>query len=297
MKQVFQDHAALVQELRTTLGKMEIALDAAINGLVWTNAAGQVQWCNAGFLALLRQPKLAVLGQSLTAIFPLRQGEIGIPDSQHPVTRALETGCTSTEVYEFQSADQQYCLEVSWSSFVSHGTDRSAMLVVRNATVEYQSYRALQQNHENLEALVEERSYFLKLANTQLEAEVAQTQHMADRLQESEARFRLLIDNVKDHGIYLLDAVGNVASWNAGAERLHQYVADEVMGQSLSLFFMPEEQYCASQMLQIANETGEYQGELRHRRKMTLVLVRYGAYGSPYGCGKPPGLRDDLPQY
>jgi CheY-like chemotaxis protein len=42
-------------------------------------------------------------------------------------------------------------------------------------------------------------------------------------LRESEERFRLLVDGVSDHALFLLTPTGHVASWNASAERLNGY--------------------------------------------------------------------------
>ena len=45
------------------------------------------------------------------------------------------------------------------------------------------------------------------------------------RLRQSEERFRLLVDSVKDYAIFMLDPDGLVASWNAGAQRIKGYAA------------------------------------------------------------------------
>jgi PAS domain S-box-containing protein len=50
-------------------------------------------------------------------------------------------------------------------------------------------------------------------------------------------RFQLLVDAVKDYAIYLLDADGNVASWNAGAQRFKGYKAHEIIGRHFSVFY------------------------------------------------------------
>jgi CheY-like chemotaxis protein len=52
-------------------------------------------------------------------------------------------------------------------------------------------------------------------------------------LRDSEERFRLLVEGVKDYAIFMLDPQGVVASWNTGAEWLHGYRAEEVLGPSL----------------------------------------------------------------
>src|SRR5215470_4789846 len=45
------------------------------------------------------------------------------------------------------------------------------------------------------------------------------------RLAESEYRYQLLVDGVKDYAIFMLTENGNVASWNTGAERIKGYSA------------------------------------------------------------------------
>jgi PAS domain S-box-containing protein len=60
-------------------------------------------------------------------------------------------------------------------------------------------------------------------------------------LHESEERFRLLVDSVKDYAIFMLDPAGRVATWNAGAERIKGYSAEEILGQHFSVFYPPED--------------------------------------------------------
>ncbi|MEO7010685.1 MAG: PAS domain S-box protein, partial [Caldimonas sp.] len=56
-------------------------------------------------------------------------------------------------------------------------------------------------------------------------------------LTESEENLRLLVEGVKDHAIFGLDAAGRVRDWNAGAERVLGYRGDEVVGRHLAIFF------------------------------------------------------------
>lgn len=51
---------------------------------------------------------------------------------------------------------------------------------------------------------------------------------------------RLLIDSVVDYAIFILDPQGRVASWNAGAERIKGYRAEEILGRHFSVFY-PED--------------------------------------------------------
>lgn len=59
-------------------------------------------------------------------------------------------------------------------------------------------------------------------------------------LTESEERFRQLVEGVSDYGIFGLDADGRVVSWNAGAERITGYGAEEIIGQHFSRFYPPQ---------------------------------------------------------
>jgi PAS domain S-box-containing protein len=70
--------------------------------------------------------------------------------------------------------------------------------------------------------------------------DVSERQSHERALRESEERFRLLVEGVKDYAIFMLAPEGTVTTWNAGAERLKGYRAEEVIGQHFSCFF-PEE--------------------------------------------------------
>lgn len=56
-------------------------------------------------------------------------------------------------------------------------------------------------------------------------------------LREGEERFRLVIEGVRDYGIFALDPQGNVISWNTGAERIKGWTAEEILGRHFSTFY------------------------------------------------------------
>jgi PAS domain S-box-containing protein len=60
-------------------------------------------------------------------------------------------------------------------------------------------------------------------------------------LRDSEDRFRLLVESVSDYGIFILDPDGLVSSWNAGAQRMKGYSAEEIIGKHFSIFYTKEE--------------------------------------------------------
>ncbi len=62
-----------------------------------------------------------------------------------------------------------------------------------------------------------------------------------EELLAAEERYRLLVDGVKDYGIFMLDKEGRVATWNEGARRQKGYSSSEVLGRDASMFYPKEE--------------------------------------------------------
>jgi PAS domain S-box-containing protein len=60
-------------------------------------------------------------------------------------------------------------------------------------------------------------------------------------LQDSQERYRMLLDEVRDHAIVMMDPQGKIVTWNAGAEQIQGYSADQIIGQDFSCFYLPED--------------------------------------------------------
>ncbi len=90
--------------------------------------------------------------------------------------------------------------------------------------------------------------------------DLTQRRDYEESLRQSEERFRLLIEGVSDYAIFMLDANGNVASWNAGAERIKGYAANEIIGQHFSRFYPEDARQSGwpDHELQVAAETGRF---------------------------------------
>jgi len=82
-------------------------------------------------------------------------------------------------------------------------------------------------------------------------------------LYASEQRFRLLVQGVRDYAIYLLDPEGQVSNWNAGAEAIKGYRAEEIVGRHFSLFYTPEDRESGepARALRTALDYGKYEKE------------------------------------
>jgi PAS domain S-box-containing protein len=132
--------------------------------------------------------------------------------------------------------------------------------------------------------------------------EVALHRHETDRLLADERarrhaaeEFKWLVDGVKDHAIFRIDAHGRVATWNSGAERLKGYGADEIIGRHFSVFYTPEAIAAGhpQEVLELALERGSYAEQGWRLRKdgtrfwadVSISALRDAA-GAPRGFAK-----------
>ena len=67
--------------------------------------------------------------------------------------------------------------------------------------------------------------------------DLTERRRQQESLRQSEERFRVLVEGVKDYAMFMLDPDGQVTSWNAGAERIHGYKAQEILGRHISLLY------------------------------------------------------------
>ena len=83
------------------------------------------------------------------------------------------------------------------------------------------------------------------------------------QLKESEVLFRLIVENVKEYSIIMLDANGNIKTWNKGSERIKGYSANEIIGKHISIVYTYDENQKKEpeRNLKMAKENGYYKTE------------------------------------
>jgi PAS domain S-box-containing protein len=97
-----------------------------------------------------------------------------------------------------------------------------------------------------------------------------------------------LVDNVVDYAIYLLDLDGTVKSWNAGAQRIKGYSAEEIIGRNFSAFYTDDDVRAGepAKSLAIARATGRFAAEgwrVRKDRTRLWASVMIDAVRDPAG--------------
>jgi PAS domain S-box-containing protein len=107
----------------------------------------------------------------------------------------------------------------------------------------------------------------LQALNRELEERVlqraAELASNSVKLEESERRFRLLVEGVNDYAIFMLDLNGYVINWNPGAQRIKGYTRGEIIGQHFSRFYTEEERgkRVPWKALETAAATGKFETE------------------------------------
>ncbi|WP_137922318.1 PAS domain S-box protein [Hydrogenophaga sp. 2FB] len=112
---------------------------------------------------------------------------------------------------------------------------------------------------------IEERVVHL---NEELEQRISER---SAELLESEQRFRLMVDNLRDYCIFFMDADGVITDWTDSAQRMDGYSPTQMMGRHYGVLFDPANpehgKVSANQMLRLAASRGQHELHNWHTRK------------------------------
>ncbi|WP_439589385.1 PAS domain-containing sensor histidine kinase [Hydrogenophaga sp.] len=112
---------------------------------------------------------------------------------------------------------------------------------------------------------IEERVIHL---NEELEQRISER---SAELLESEQRFRLMVDNLRDYCIFFMDAEGIITDWTDSAQRMDGYSPTQMVGRHYGVLFDPANpehgKVSANQMLRLAASRGQHELHNWHARK------------------------------
>ena len=114
-----------------------------------------------------------------------------------------------------------------------------------------------------------------------------------EALRESEEQYRMLLDGIQDYAIFMMDPRGQIVSWNAGAERIKGYRADEIIGQNFSCFFPPEDiaRGRPEEVLRMTAANGRHEEQgMRVRKDGSTIPGQRHLHRAARPGGKSPGV-------
>ena len=229
----FTERRRAEEELRQREEQLAVTLDSIGDGVIATDAGGAVARLNPVAEQLTGWSRAEAAGRPLLEVFNIVNEETR-RRAVNPVDRVLREGvvvglANHTALIARDGSERA----IADSAAPIRGVDgavRGAVMVFRDVTSERAMERALR---------------------------------------ESEERFRLLVDNVRDYAIFMLDPEGRVASWNPGAARIKGYTADQIVGQHFSVFYSEEDRRAGkpAHELEVAAREGRFEDEGWRKRK------------------------------
>ncbi len=197
-------------------GRYRGLLEAAPDAMVVVNQDGAIVLLNVQAEKQFAYPRDELIGQQVTTIIPTGFAERLIADGTRTAAEALAQQIgTGIELSGRRKDGSEFPIEIMLSPL------ESAEGILVTAAIRDISVRKNAEEH---------------LAQMEGARRLAE-----EALRESDASLRILIDGVQDHAIFMIDPRGQIMSWNAGAERIKGYRADEIIGQNFSCFFPREE--------------------------------------------------------
>jgi len=129
-----QETDGLVSQLRSTLGKMEVALGSVSDALAWAAPDGSIQWCNQAFASLAGRPNIMLIGTNLADATPLEKNGKVVAASMHPVNAVVAGKMQASGTFDFRHGDNLLILETTARrARISKGDD-SIVLVLHDIT-------------------------------------------------------------------------------------------------------------------------------------------------------------------
>jgi PAS domain S-box-containing protein len=194
-----------LKRLNAQLERYRLIVGSVADYVIFTlDAEGRIDSWSTGAQNVLGYMALEALGQDYSLVFTQKEKEAGLP--QREMKAAARSGHCTTDDWRVRKDETHI-----WVS--------GALTAVRDEAGKLTGYIRVARDMTRQKQAEDE----LKALNAQLQ------------------RYRIIVENITDHLIYTLDAEGRIDSWSPSAQVLVGHTAEEVLGQSYALNFLPKE--------------------------------------------------------
>ena len=244
-------------------------LESAPDAMLIVDERGNILLANSQTEKLFGYHGEELIGLPVEMLMPARFRHAHAQHRGHffaaPRLRPMMAGL---DLYGVRRDGSEFPVEISLNPIASESGTLVASSI-RDISGRKRAEQELRRAYDELDQAVLLRTAELEQVTAELRARISLHERTENDLRQSEERFRLLVEGVNDYAIFMLDPEGRVVSWNAGAERIYGFTAEEAIGSSLSRFHPPEDQHAETPQyaLEQAAATGRFEEENWRARK------------------------------
>lgn len=204
------------EELRKSEDRYHrMVLEVEDYAIILLDEGGRIIEWNKGAEKLAGYKAEEIIGKSVRLFYPLEEKEANLPERL--MKEAEQKGSVLCEGFRIRKDGSRFWASVTLTALHNDSGKVTGFTEVMRDLTDWKNAQ------DRLSIFTEE----LKRKN--------------DALIRSEERYHKMIAEVQEYAIIMLDVEGNIQNWNTGAQLIKGYSAEEILGKSFKLFYLPED--------------------------------------------------------